>query len=1132
MEVVERFLTHRRNGDGEAAYACLAPGAAMGCPWGGMHRGDRVHEVLQSESQFVKKGYLDEVPIKQLDEMTFQRTFQWDRGMTERGNYGVSWFRNLPVWREIYYVKDGQIRLVTADKLRVEKRSSLRSSRRGLLAVNVDQGIASSTTCCLTMMSSEAVAELGSSTILQACDSCNDIAYMSLELTLCPFSSRSLFSSYCFPNRIFTNYCITGHTGARVMSSSFAAAAKILFDSAQKVGAIGKVGKSRGHVRNVRFQRQAPKGSLDTVSSKVTKFLQDKKQSTVLQSDPSKVNLQFLFEQSKDKKKMEHGTFKSMSMQPLKAGDASDTKLTIPSFGVIPTSTKAGEGAAALDKKGPLPSAVAGRDGGPRGTTAMPEPIGAPLTTKPMSAEKVVAPPRPHPDLFHEAELITEDTPIFESSTKMSRTAEPSVLVAPTLPSAPAPRKEEAPRAAPSTSFSAFLAQSNLTAASEKPAGASEPLTVDSWEQQREKEIERLEAIRQEDEKRHAALVREEQHRTLGNEWVAKRSRMCPIRGTKYTESLNKVARSSSSAESLEVLESLIAAGLPEPILASAVAVIRFRLPTMEKVERTEAKNKLLHILESRQNLKNVLLKTKLSFASGQEFVELYHSISSAEQENLDYGLQKKAAIYLTLGGNWEEAMKIVSRERFSSRKQYELEMCVLRSAMRLEEIQKDGLRAAMRDLLQSRQHDGRDANLLMMSLEKGPQRRSLLQQAAASPEADEKVYASLIHTCRDVKDMTAVTLEMEKRGLNPRDLPVLRAILLKKLLMKDYAGFFEDIDDHRDTIGLRPFHFSAMVRCVGMETPPNVVSMVVERVKDSPPESSLWAIKKLLSKLFDRGMWNEIVSLWEHCSATMPMEKLLPNGVAFYNDALTRVGRAPLSSLTTADIGYTRTVKEEPHATHSTSMEDVLDIASSTELMLSLARERNWVKALQVVRQLPALTDENAPSLTLLFNCALSAAVEEYDAVQEVLQLMGSKGIPANCTTTNTVLSSFSKLSKLDEALTFFREATAKDANTYMIVLSLLANRNMHDELLSVFEEAKKGSTKLPSSLFAVVLGATVNHSWEASFHIFQDLIKMHGRNPNEALKAQVLRCLEKNGRSAEITKINKLLEGKRKKK
>jgi hypothetical protein len=116
MEVVEEFLQLRRDGKGEEAYAMLAPGASMGCPWGGMHHGQRIHDLLMDESRFAKKGYLDSVPIEKIDEGTYQRKFQWDRGMGEYGNSGFRHVGILPTWRELYFVRDGKIQLVTADK--------------------------------------------------------------------------------------------------------------------------------------------------------------------------------------------------------------------------------------------------------------------------------------------------------------------------------------------------------------------------------------------------------------------------------------------------------------------------------------------------------------------------------------------------------------------------------------------------------------------------------------------------------------------------------------------------------------------------------------------------------------------------------------------------------------------------------------------------------------------------------------------------------------------------------------------------------------------------------------------------------------------------------------------------------
>nr|CCC95342.1 unnamed protein product [Trypanosoma congolense IL3000] len=116
MDVVEKFLSLRREGRGEEAYRMLAPGAAMGCPWGGMHYGENVRNFLKDEARFTRKGYLDPVSIEKIDENTFQRKFRWDRGMYEYGNSGFKGLGILPMWREIYFVDEKGIRLVTANK--------------------------------------------------------------------------------------------------------------------------------------------------------------------------------------------------------------------------------------------------------------------------------------------------------------------------------------------------------------------------------------------------------------------------------------------------------------------------------------------------------------------------------------------------------------------------------------------------------------------------------------------------------------------------------------------------------------------------------------------------------------------------------------------------------------------------------------------------------------------------------------------------------------------------------------------------------------------------------------------------------------------------------------------------------
>ncbi|EPY32726.1 hypothetical protein STCU_00794 [Strigomonas culicis] len=121
MDVVKKFLQLRRDGKGEEAYEMLAPGATFASPWGGLQYGARAHDILVDEARFTKRGHLVDAPIEQIGENTFQRKYQFDRGVFETGNVGWSWFHFYPTWRELYFVEHGQIRLVTIDKVPQKK---------------------------------------------------------------------------------------------------------------------------------------------------------------------------------------------------------------------------------------------------------------------------------------------------------------------------------------------------------------------------------------------------------------------------------------------------------------------------------------------------------------------------------------------------------------------------------------------------------------------------------------------------------------------------------------------------------------------------------------------------------------------------------------------------------------------------------------------------------------------------------------------------------------------------------------------------------------------------------------------------------------------------------------------------
>ena len=114
MEVVEQFLALRRAGKTAEAQDMILPNAAVGNPWSGMIFGNDVHTYLQDEPKFHVQSHLVLGELSKIDENTIQRKYQFDRLIAERGNM-FKWLGNwsLPLWREVYYIKDGKIRGVT-----------------------------------------------------------------------------------------------------------------------------------------------------------------------------------------------------------------------------------------------------------------------------------------------------------------------------------------------------------------------------------------------------------------------------------------------------------------------------------------------------------------------------------------------------------------------------------------------------------------------------------------------------------------------------------------------------------------------------------------------------------------------------------------------------------------------------------------------------------------------------------------------------------------------------------------------------------------------------------------------------------------------------------------------------------
>lgn len=951
-------------------------------------------------------------------------------------------------------------------------------------------------------------------------------------------------------------------------SSSFALAAKILFDSAQKVGAVGKRGTKLSTRSLHKVREGTPRPTLDRLTTKVTNFLDSKKKETTLSSIPrTNLDLRFLFE---ERKPTPHAV--KPADERIEATARSNTS------GDAPHRTTLPEAAAqrGLELKIPMLAKVVTSDtknetGKLKSATLLEEGVHEkrsvdmavlcqPVKERARASEVVGTPMKRVADkstatrrITLATSLIVEDKPLFDDQPSIivgveaARdasviSAAPTVVPPEQVPSLMDTGKGEGlARSSGSPSISNSFGLTSVVDAGD-PASQEEgkrdgiaAVTVESWEEQREKEMTRLDGIRREEEARRQALLRLERHKVLGEEWVAQRSRVVSFPGTGETATLTELNKCKGE-EAVQKLEDVVGSGLlSASTVGAAVATILNNSRTQRLSDRIKLKSRILKLVEEKKELHHIAYKVKLLLAPRRDVIELYRALEPDQKKNLEMKLERRAVHCLVIEGLWEEALSILARNAHSPARQYALELGALRSALQLDAEKKNVVLEGLRNTMGSRLTEGRESALLAAQLARRSIRKAILKQASMSPEADEKTFSALMCASHH-NEFSEILAEVKKRGLNAEDPSILYALLQQTLHRGEPAAVFEEIERQKQIIGLRPFHLTLAVRSVVKTEGTGALEKMCALLTEAPPEASFAAMKKLLPHLYSRGMWKAIVSVCDHAGTSIKLEDAIPNGLAFYNEALIREGRVPVSSITTSDINFKPPSAKESGGNRDpgAGMRETLDLSSATEEMLVLAKERNWERAVKILKQLPSITSENGVALTLLYNCALSAAVENVEVTEKVYYSMKANEVPLNSTSVNTILNTYSKLSRVEEAFAFYSEVphASRDATTYALLLSLLAKQNKSKEVVTVFDEAKKSLTKLPASLFAVVLGSTVQHSWADSLRVFQDLVKMHGKGAHEALKEEVFRCLERNGRTAEIMRLNKLLQSKKKKK
>ncbi|KPI88291.1 hypothetical protein ABL78_2590 [Leptomonas seymouri] len=912
-------------------------------------------------------------------------------------------------------------------------------------------------------------------------------------------------------------------------TSGFAAAAKVLFDSAQRVGAVQPLEQSTKEyahqLKKIQSQSKKRGGSLGSVSYKVAEFLAAQRAPEPYPPRRAHVPL----ERSIAKK------VPLIDIPPIPPNAAATAMRPL-----LHSETKAVKVEAHARPTTPLASLFT--------AMAAPEAAATPsvLSSPPPEVEATKSAAEIAPPV--EEVLVVEDRPVFEVRQPAAALPAPAAIIQPIIVAKPIETHMPVKRTKPVVSVPIAFDVHSVGGSASAEDQASSPLTtsppsfsVDAWEKQREKELERLQRKQYEEEQLRLAVVREKEHQTLGKEWVEQRTVTGAFEAdlTPGGRLLREVYYASSVDAALSSFQKMIDAGAKAAaLLPAGISSVAYHIREGNPAEQTRYKRLFLEMVEKAKLADILKRKAQLAVSSGSEFLAAYDALTSLERLRLDTTIVIKAVRLLLLGGRWEEALALARASRGSFRSGSEaVDLTLLRICRGLEEGPRKEVVAYATQSLTEQGRLGKTAKLLIARTETGVYRRTLLKQIAASSDVDEVVYAELI--VRSGKDQTeGILAEVAARGLNPEDPVVLGAVAMKKLEDENPAEVFKEIGRQVDKIGIRPVHVLVATKVAALHPTEEMLRQAKAVVLSTPAVTRGVGLRRLLPLLYQHGQVDDIVEIADKTNEMVPLVDLLPKAVAFVNEALLRVGRPPLSEARVSDIGAAH-IAGGMAAVASGRMDEraevvIADLSGLTEKMLLYAKERQWSKALETVTSLPKSIKADASAVTLVYNCALSAAVERPETVKQVYELMSTRGVNVNSTTVNTVLSSLSKSALWEEALPFFDKTPLanRDSNTYLIYFAMLGRQGLWKEAIEAYDGMRQVISKPPAAMFALIISTVSAHDWQTTLRVFQDMLKVHGASVKDSVVSQVIRCLEQHKRPVEVARLEKELAKRKKKK
>lgn len=417
--------------------------------------------------------------------------------------------------------------------------------------------------------------------------------------------------------------------------------------------------------------------------------------------------------------------------------------------------------------------------------------------------------------------------------------------------------------------------------------------------------------------------------------------------------------------------------------------------------------------------------------------------------------------------------------------------------------------------------------------------------------ELDEAVCAARLRWALTPHIKTLIP-EMRKAGVNVLSPGCIASAMASMVSRREFSSAVELYGNYRERVPAEQIGgpvVRVLARIVLASELPAAASedfLTAARVA-FPQRPPTTCVAAMVTAFAAAHRYQEAIDLYDALPPFARNDRLADQVRDALNTCLRAVGRDTLPAPAAEDSGSERSRwggqnVEQTAATAPPSPASVDSTAlglPSVEDMLELGRSRDWEAALAALATIPAiLPPSTASGATLVYNCALSAAVDEPHVAEVIIQHMADRNVEMNSTTYNTVMSAYGRSSdRWSEALTRFATMPPDrcDASTYSVVLSVLAKRSLWLEASTVFNSMSAAHpTVVPSPvLYGLVVQASHNHSWQVALGAFRELHRAHGATAvKDLVLSRVVNALTRADKQVEAANVQDLMKAKGKKK